>query len=128
MPSGAPTGSPPPGGGGGGGGHQEPTDDKRYLRGTQVTDKSGYVEFKTIFPGWYQGRCVHIHTKVHVDGKLTDTGYKGGHACHTGQLFFAETAVLDSAKVAPTRRPRSGRRWTRTRSIPATARRAVCSP
>ncbi|MFI9580692.1 intradiol ring-cleavage dioxygenase [Streptomyces sp. NPDC052236] len=99
MPSGAPTGSPPPGGGGGG--HQEPTDDKRYLRGTQVTDKSGFVEFKTIFPGWYQGRCVHIHTKVHVEGKLTDTGYEGGHACHTGQLFFAETAVLDSAKVAP---------------------------
>jgi protocatechuate 3,4-dioxygenase beta subunit len=98
-PTGTPTGSPPPGGGGGG--HQEPTDDKRYLRGTQITDKSGYVEFKTIFPGWYQGRCVHIHTKVHVDGKLTDTGYEGGHACHTGQLFFAETAVLDSAKIAP---------------------------
>ncbi|MER5275338.1 intradiol ring-cleavage dioxygenase [Streptomyces sp. NPDC002809] len=97
-----PTGTPPSGGpGGGGGGHSEPTDDERYLRGTRLTDKHGYVEFKTIFPGWYQGRAVHIHTKVHVGGKTTDAGYEGGHTCHTGQFFFAESAVLDSAEVAP---------------------------
>ncbi|MFE3903134.1 intradiol ring-cleavage dioxygenase [Streptomyces sp. NPDC059153] len=102
APSGTPTGAPPSGGpGGGGGGHSEPTDDKRYLRGTQLTDKHGYVEFKTIFPGWYQGRCVHIHTKVHVGGRMTDAGYEGGHTCHTGQFFFAESAVLDSAEVEP---------------------------
>ncbi|MGW1734993.1 intradiol ring-cleavage dioxygenase [Streptomyces sp. NPDC001999] len=102
TPTGAPTGTPPSGGpGGGGGGHSEPTDDERYLRGTQLTDKHGYVEFKTIFPGWYQGRCVHIHTKVHVGGKMTDAGYEGGRTCHTGQFFFAESAVLDSAKIAP---------------------------
>ncbi|MFI1394382.1 intradiol ring-cleavage dioxygenase [Streptomyces sp. NPDC020681] len=101
TPTGEPTGTPPSGGTGGGGGHEEPTDDKRYLRGTQLTDKSGYVQFKTVFPGWYRGRCVHIHTKVHVGGKLTDSGYEGGHTCHTGQLFLAENAVLDSAKVAP---------------------------
>ncbi|MBA6439196.1 intradiol ring-cleavage dioxygenase [Streptomyces sp. GMR22] len=95
APTGAPTGTPP------GGGHQEPTDDKRYLRGTQLTDRHGFVEFTTVFPGWYRGRCVHIHTKVHIGGKLTDDGYEGGHTCHTGQLFFAEEAVLDSAKVAP---------------------------
>ncbi|KQX09508.1 dioxygenase [Streptomyces sp. Root431] len=108
-PTDAPTGTPPtgtpptggPGGGGGGGGHEEPTDDKRYLRGTQLTDKHGYVEFRTVFPGWYRGRCVHVHTKVHVGGKMTASGYEGGHTCHTGQLFFAESAVLDSAKVAP---------------------------
>ncbi|MEU1946446.1 intradiol ring-cleavage dioxygenase [Streptomyces sp. NPDC020125] len=95
APTGVPTGAPP------GGGHQEPTDDKRYLRGTQLTDRHGFVEFTTVFPGWYRGRCVHIHTKVHVGGKLTDAGYEGGHTCHTGQLFFAEEAVLASAEVAP---------------------------
>ncbi|MFE2555553.1 intradiol ring-cleavage dioxygenase [Streptomyces sp. NPDC059352] len=107
-PTGTPTGTPPTGtpptggpGGGSGGGHEEPTDDKRYLRGTQLTDKHGYVEFRTVFPGWYRGRCVHVHTKVHVGGKMTASGYVGGHTCHTGQLFFAESAVLDSAKVAP---------------------------
>ncbi|MEU1227345.1 intradiol ring-cleavage dioxygenase [Streptomyces sp. NPDC005828] len=109
-PTDAPTGTPPTGtpptggpgpGGGGGGGHEEPTDDKRYLRGTQLTDKHGYVEFTTVFPGWYRGRCVHIHTKVHAGGTMTSAGYEGGHTCHTGQLFFAESAVLDSAQVAP---------------------------
>ena len=87
--------------GGGGGGHQEPTDDERYLRGTWQTDKHGYVTFKTVFPGWYQGRCVHIHTKVHVDGTWTDAGYEGGHTCHTGQFFFDEESVLASAEVEP---------------------------
>ncbi|MFF2728245.1 intradiol ring-cleavage dioxygenase [Streptomyces sp. NPDC058008] len=102
APTGTPTGTPPSGGpGGGGGGHSEPTDDERYLRGTQLTDRHGYVEFTTVFPGWYQGRAVHIHTKVHVGGKMTDAGYEGGHTCHTGQFFFSEAAVLDSAKEEP---------------------------
>ncbi|MEU9361505.1 intradiol ring-cleavage dioxygenase [Streptomyces sp. NPDC048301] len=101
APTGQPTGTPPSGGPGGGGGHSEPTDDERYLRGTQLTDQHGYVEFETVFPGWYQGRAVHIHTKVHIGGKMTDAGYEGGHTCHTGQFFFAESAVLDSAKVEP---------------------------
>nr|WSY53242.1 intradiol ring-cleavage dioxygenase [Streptomyces sp. NBC_00886] len=96
-PSGTPTGGP----GGGGGGHQEPTDDDRFLRGTWHTDRHGQVTFKTVFPGWYQGRCVHIHVKVHVDGEWTDAGYEGGHACHTGQLFFDEKSVLASAVLEP---------------------------
>ncbi|MBO4257382.1 intradiol ring-cleavage dioxygenase [Streptomyces griseorubiginosus] len=98
SPTGVPTGSPPPGGGGG---HQEPTDDKRYLRGTWRTDRHGDVAFRTVFPGWYQGRCVHIHVKVHVDGVWTDAGYEGGHTCHTGQLFFDERSVLLTAAVEP---------------------------
>lgn len=97
-----PTGTPPTGGPGGGGGmHEEPTDDSRYLRGTQLTGSNGVVEFTTVFPGWYRGRCVHIHTKVHVGGTMTSSGYEGGNTCHTGQLFFSEEAVLDSAEVAP---------------------------
>ncbi|QJT02850.1 intradiol ring-cleavage dioxygenase [Streptomyces asoensis] len=94
-PTGAPTGAPP------GGGHQEPTDDSRYLRGTWRTDRHGQVAFRTVFPGWYRGRCVHIHVKVHVDGEWTDAGYEGGHTCHTGQFFFDEESVLASAVVEP---------------------------
>ncbi|MFI5677213.1 intradiol ring-cleavage dioxygenase [Streptomyces cellulosae] len=104
TPTGTPTGEPPsgpPSGGTGGGGHEEPTDDERYLRGTWRTDKQGRVTFRTIFPGWYRGRTVHIHTKVHVDGKWTDAGYEGGHTCHTGQFFFDEESVLASAQVEP---------------------------
>ncbi|MFG2573471.1 intradiol ring-cleavage dioxygenase [Streptomyces sp. NPDC048481] len=94
-PTGAPTGAPP------GGGHQEPTDDTRYLRGTWRTDRHGRVSFRTVFPGWYRGRCVHIHAKVHVDGEWTDVGYEGGRTCHTGQFFFDEKSVLASAAVEP---------------------------
>ncbi|MDT9698574.1 intradiol ring-cleavage dioxygenase [Streptomyces sp. P17] len=104
APSGEPTGEPPsgaPSGGTGGGVHEEPTDDERYLRGTWKTDKQGRVTFRTIFPGWYRGRTVHIHTKVHVDGEWTDAGYEGGTTCHTGQFFFDEESVLASAEVEP---------------------------
>jgi protocatechuate 3,4-dioxygenase beta subunit len=49
-----------------------------FCRGVQMTDASGVAEFRTVFPGWYTGRAVHIHVKVQVDGDQT----------HTGQLFF----------------------------------------
>lgn len=38
--------------------------DTKWLRGYQMTDANGEVEFKTIFPGWYSGRICHIHFKV----------------------------------------------------------------
>ncbi len=37
-----------------------------YLRGYQMTDAGGNVEFVTIFPGWYTGRICHIHFQVYV--------------------------------------------------------------
>jgi len=51
-----------------------------FLRGTQFTDADGQVRFATIYPGWYRGRTVHIHLKVHIN-KLTVL---------TTQLFMAE--------------------------------------
>jgi protocatechuate 3,4-dioxygenase beta subunit len=41
---------------------------KSYLRGTQFTDDSGWVRFRTIFPSWYGGRTPHVHFKVLLDG------------------------------------------------------------
>lgn len=29
----------------------------------------GKVTFTTIYPGWYRGRTVHIHVKVHASGR-----------------------------------------------------------
>ena len=51
----------------GGPGGSGPTDDDTFLRGVQVTNAKGIVEFLTVYPGWYGGRSVHIHAKVHVD-------------------------------------------------------------
>jgi protocatechuate 3,4-dioxygenase beta subunit len=63
---------------------------RTFLRGIQKTNAKGVATFKTIYPGWYQGRAVHIHVKVSL----------GGSVVHTGQLFFADTvsnAVYSSA-------------------------------
>lgn len=38
--------------------------DQTFLRGRQRTDVAGMVEFRTIYPGWYPGRTVHIHVMV----------------------------------------------------------------
>ena len=37
-----------------------------YLRGWQMADANGEVEFITILPGWYPGRVCHIHFQVYV--------------------------------------------------------------
>lgn len=36
-----------------------------FLRGRQVTDANGLVNFTSIFPGWYSGRATHIHVHVY---------------------------------------------------------------
>jgi protocatechuate 3,4-dioxygenase beta subunit len=42
------------------------TTGKKFLRGYQMTDDKGTVHFTTIYPGWYQGRAIHIHDKVRI--------------------------------------------------------------
>jgi protocatechuate 3,4-dioxygenase beta subunit len=63
----------------------EDTAGESFLRGIQRTNAKGIATFGTIYPGWYRGRTVHIHVKVHV----------GGDVVHTGQLYFPE-AVSDA--------------------------------
>ena len=38
--------------------------DKQHLRGHQVTDERGVVEFLTVYPGWYLPRLAHIHVRT----------------------------------------------------------------
>lgn len=61
---------------------------KKFLRGYQVTDAKGLVEFTTIYPGWYPGRAVHLHFKV----RTNPNGPRGTD--FTSQLYFDE-AVTD---------------------------------
>jgi protocatechuate 3,4-dioxygenase beta subunit len=67
------------------------TEDDRFLRGIQRTDAKGLALFRTIYPGWYQGRTVHIHTMVHI----------GGNVVHTGQLYFADALTDTVYKRSP---------------------------
>jgi protocatechuate 3,4-dioxygenase beta subunit len=57
-----------------------------YLRGLQITDAHGVGEFTTIYPGWYPGRTVHVHVKVHLDKRTV----------LTTQMYFDDTT---SARV-----------------------------
>ncbi|MFI0961938.1 intradiol ring-cleavage dioxygenase [Streptomyces sp. NPDC021080] len=82
-------------------GHSE-ADDGTFLRGGVLTNTSGVANITTIYPGWYRGRCVHIHVKVHTGVTLTSDGsFTGGQELHTGQLFFSETITTAMAKVSP---------------------------
>ncbi len=42
----------------------------RDLRGTLATDPDGIAEFDTIYPGFYAGRAIHLHFKVHVGNQI----------------------------------------------------------
>jgi protocatechuate 3,4-dioxygenase beta subunit len=55
-----------------------------FLRGYQITDNAGEARFRTIYPGWYPGRAVHIHFKIR-----TDPGSERGHE-FVSQLYFDE--------------------------------------
>ena len=78
------------------------TEGKTFLRGIQRTDAKGVATFKTIYPGYYEGRTVHIHVKVAL----------GGNVVHTGQLYFSDK-VTDTVY---TRSPYSARPARTTRN------------
>ena len=61
---------------------------QKFLRGYQVTDANGAANFVTIYPGWYQGRTVHVHFKLR-----TDPGAAQGFE-FTSQLYF-DDALTD---------------------------------
>jgi protocatechuate 3,4-dioxygenase beta subunit len=69
---------------------------RTFMRGIQRTNAAGLALFDTVYPGWYMGRTVHIHVKVHV----------GGNVVHTGQLFFPDSLTDAVYRRTPySRRP-----------------------
>lgn len=75
-----------------------------FLRGTQVTDADGNVEFLTVYPGWYPGRTVHIHAKAHLDSRSE----------FTTQLYF-DDAVSDAVFATAPYNDRGKRSTTNVR-------------
>jgi protocatechuate 3,4-dioxygenase beta subunit len=70
------------------------TSGQNYLRGYQITGKdrglhrkpvAGQVSFKTIWPGWYTSRAIHIHVRVR---RLSHSG--ATIAGYTTQIFFSD--------------------------------------
>ena len=64
---------------------------RTFMRGLQKTNAKGLALFRTVYPGWYQGRTVHIHVKVHL----------GGNVVHTGQLYFPDSLTDAVYRKAP---------------------------
>lgn len=63
----------------------EPAVGQQYLRGTQITDKEGNVQFRTIVPSWYGGRTPHVHFKV----------FLGGNEVVASQIFFPDDVTRE---------------------------------
>ena len=104
------------------------TQGQNFLRGYQVTGidpgalaspVDGQVNFRTIWPGWYQGRAIHIHVRVRTyDGNAVATNY-------TTQIFFSDAdnnAVLSGAAPYDTRSPRTDPTTDETDMILGSAR------
>ena len=74
-----------------GGGGKDEGEGSTFMRGTQTANDDGIVEFLTVYPGWYSGRAVHIHLRVHLaDATVV-----------TSQLFFDETYMATVYADAP---------------------------
>jgi protocatechuate 3,4-dioxygenase beta subunit len=66
-----------------------------FLRGYQVTDENGTARFTTIYPGWYQGRAVHVHFKIR-DSPESEQGYE-----FTSQLYFDDALTNQIQSQGP---------------------------
>ncbi len=64
---------------------------QKFLRGYQTTDAFGTAKFTTIYPGWYQGRSVHIHFKIRPTSATE----------FTSQLFFDDALSTQVFAQAP---------------------------
>ena len=60
-----------------------------------MTDGKGAAEFLTIYPGWYEGRAVHIHFKIRNDPATSRARE------FTSQLYFDESTTEQVHKQAP---------------------------
>lgn len=82
------------------------TTGQQFLRGYQRTDAQGQARFTTIYPGWYEGRTVHIHFKVR-----SPSGPRPGYE-FTSQLYF-DDGLTDRVYQQP---PYAGRKPRTTRN------------
>ncbi|KAI9732292.1 MAG: hypothetical protein M1834_001498 [Cirrosporium novae-zelandiae] len=78
------------------------TGNSTWLRGLWPTDENGMMEMKTIFPGFYVERAIHIHVQVHMNWTLANNGtMSNDRTVSTGQLFFAEDLSEEIMALQP---------------------------
>ena len=67
-------------------------EEENYLRGVQVADDDGRLEFTTIFPACYSGRWPHIHFEVYPD---VDKATTAAGKLRTSQIALPEDVCSD---------------------------------
>lgn len=78
------------------------TDDTTFLRGMWPTDADGMMEMKTVFPGFYVERAIHIHVQVYHDWVLHSNGtIASGDIVSAGQLYFDEALETQIMALSP---------------------------
>lgn len=78
------------------------TDDTTFLRAMWPTNAEGLAEIKTIYPGFYAGRAIHIHAQVYTDWMLYGNGtLKSENVVSTGQLYFEEDVSAQIMSLEP---------------------------
>ncbi|KAK7992716.1 Intradiol ring-cleavage dioxygenase [Apiospora saccharicola] len=78
------------------------TGNSTWLRGMYPTNKEGMVEMKTVFPGFYAGRTIHIHSQVFTHWTLAPNGtMRSGDLVSTGQLYFDESLTQTVLALEP---------------------------
>ncbi|KAH8787995.1 dioxygenase [Diaporthe sp. PMI_573] len=78
------------------------TDDTTFLRGMWPTNAEGLAEIKTIYPGFYAGRAIHIHAQVYTDWTLYGNGtLRSQNVVSTGQLYFEEDVSARIMSLEP---------------------------
>jgi len=73
------------------------TTGRKFLRGYQVSDAKGFVQYLTVYPGWYSGRAVHIHARVRLYGADQTTPTTN----FTTQFFFDDNTTDQVHQLAP---------------------------
>jgi protocatechuate 3,4-dioxygenase beta subunit len=71
--------------------------DENYLRGVQVADADGWLQFKTVFPGCYSGRWPHVHFEVYPS---VDDATSASNRMRTTQLALPEATCHEVYGVA----------------------------
>jgi len=81
--------------------HNDLDNNTRFCRGVGISDDNGVVSFRSIFPGWYNGRDIHVHVMVLARGSQARgrNFYRGGDHLFTTQLYF-EPALIDQVHKA----------------------------
>src|SRR5262249_5898472 len=78
---------------------------EKFMHGCQVTNGDGVASFVTIYPGWYQGRTVHIHFKLRTEPDAAQA------LEFTSQLYFDDelTDIVHAQQPYAARGPRTVR-------------------